>query len=65
MKLTLKTSKYGWIYDPRPIDYVNVKCNILGEISFLENYVWQTNVYEEQLRQAGLSHKTLLHVHHI
>ena len=55
----------GFTADPRPIDYVNVKCNILEKLVFSKIMYGKQTFYEEQLRQAGLSHKTLLHVHHI
>lgn len=39
--------------DPRPIDYENVKCNLLEKLVFGIMYGKQTD-YEEQLRKTGL-----------
>lgn len=47
----------GFTADPRPIDYVNVKCNILEKLVFSKIMYGKQTFYEEQLRQAGLSHK--------
>lgn len=52
----LKT-KYPFTVDPRPIDYDNVKCNVLNKLIFSKIMYSQQARYEEQLQKVGL--KTL------
>lgn len=40
--------------DPRPIDYQNVKCNILEKLIFSKIMYSEQKRYEEQMRLAGL-----------
>ena len=40
--------------DPRPIDYKNVKCNILNKLIFSKIMYSQQARYEEQLKKIGL-----------
>lgn len=40
--------------DPRPIDYKNVKCNILEKLVFSKIMYAKQDMYEEQLTKAGL-----------
>lgn len=49
----LKT-KYPFTVDPRPIDYENVKCNILNKLIFSKIMYSQQARYEEQLKKLGL-----------
>ncbi len=49
----LKT-KYPFTVDPRPIDYKNVKCNILNKLIFSKIMYSQQARYEEQLKKLGL-----------
>ena len=43
--------------DPRPIDYENVKCNILEKLIFSKIMYAKQEMYEEQLMKAGLKDK--------
>lgn len=43
--------------DPRPIDYENVKCNILEKLIFSKIMYAKQTEYEEQLTKAGLKNK--------
>ncbi len=52
----LKT-KYPFTMDPRPIDYKNVKCNILNKLIFSKIMYSQQKHYEEQLEKVGLRKK--------
>ncbi len=47
----------GFTADPRPLDYSNVKCNILEKIVFSKIMYGKQVFYEQQLQQAGLIHK--------
>ena len=40
--------------DPRPIDYENVKCNLLEKLVFSKIMYAKQKMYEEQLRKVGL-----------
>lgn len=51
----LKTEE-PFTVDPRPIDYENVRCNLLQKIVFQIMYGKQKD-YEEQLKQVGLKNK--------
>lgn len=52
----LKT-KYPFTMDPRPIDYKNVKCNILNKLIFSKIMYSQQKHYEKQLAKVGLRQK--------
>ena len=43
--------------DPRPIDYKNVKCNILNKLIFSKIMYSQQARYEEQLKKIGLKNE--------
>ena len=43
--------------DPRPIDYENVKCNLLEKLVFSKIMYAKQAMYEEQLTKAGLKDK--------
>lgn len=43
--------------DPRPIDYKNVKCNLLEKLVFSKIMYSKQNEYEEQLKKVGLKNK--------
>ena len=43
--------------DPRPIDYENVKCNLLEKLIFSKIMYAKQEMYEEQLTKAGLKDK--------
>lgn len=45
----------GFTLDPRPIDYENVKCNLLEKIVFNKILYGKQKDYEEQLLKAGLT----------
>ncbi len=47
------TTEGKFTVDPRPLDYENVKCNLLEKIAFHVMYKKQTD-YEEQLKKVGL-----------
>lgn len=47
-------SKVKFTVDPRPIDYKNVKCNILNKLIFSKIMYSQQARYEEQLKKVGL-----------
>ncbi len=51
------TAKWKFTADPRPIDYKNVKCNILDKIVFSKVMYGKQKDYEEQLNQVGLKEK--------
>ncbi len=48
------TAKWKFTADPRPIDYKNVKCNILDKIVFSKVMYGKQKEYEEQLNKVGL-----------
>ncbi|MBQ7602922.1 MAG: DUF521 domain-containing protein [Clostridia bacterium] len=48
-------SKWKFTADPRPIDYKNVKCNLLNKLIFSKIMYGQQARYEEQLKKIGLS----------
>ena len=50
-------TKFPFTVDPRPIDYDNVKCNILEKLIFSKIMYSQQERYEEQLRKVGLKEK--------
>lgn len=50
-------AKFPFTVDPRPIDYDNVKCNILEKLIFSKIMYSQQERYEGQLRQVGLKDK--------
>ena len=52
----LKTP-YPFTVDPRPIDYKNVKCNILDKLIFSKIMYSKQKHYEEQLSKIGLKNK--------
>ena len=52
----LKTP-YSFTVDPRPIDYKNVKCNILDKLIFSKIMYSKQKHYEEQLSKIGLKNK--------
>lgn len=52
----LKTP-YPFTVDPRPIDYKNVKCNILDKLIFSKIMYSKQQHYEEQLSKIGLKNK--------
>src|SRR5574344_1309128 len=45
----------GFTMDPRPLDYKNVKCNILEKIVFNKILYGKQKEYEEQLKKVGLT----------
>lgn len=45
----------GFTMDPRPLDYKNVKCNILEKIVFDKILYGKQKEYEEQLKKVGLT----------
>lgn len=47
-------SKWQFTADPRPIDYKNVKCNVLNKLVFSKIMYGQQKRYEEQLQKVGL-----------
>ena len=47
-------TKEPFTVDPRPIDYRNVKCNLLDKLIFSKIMYSQQKRYEEQLKQIGL-----------
>ena len=47
-------AKETFTVDPRPIDYKNVKCNILNKLIFSKIMYSQQKRYEEQLKKVGL-----------
>ncbi len=50
-------SKIPFTVDPRPIDYVNVKCGPLNKLIFSKIMYSQQKRYEEQLNKIGLRGK--------
>lgn len=48
------TVKGKFTVDPRPIDYENVKCNLLEKLIFSKIMYAKQAMYEEQLTKAGL-----------
>ena len=50
-------SPYPFTVDPRPIDYKNVKCNILDKLIFSKIMYSKQKHYEEQLSKIGLKNK--------
>ncbi len=48
------TAKWKFTADPRPIDYKNVKCNILDKLVFSKIMYGKQKDYEKQLNQVGL-----------
>lgn len=50
-------SKWKFTADPRPIDYKNVKCNILNKLIFSKIMYGQQARYEQQLKKVGLSNE--------
>ncbi len=48
------TAKWKFTADPRPIDYKNVKCNVLDKIVFSKVMYGKQADYEEQLKKVGL-----------
>lgn len=48
------TAKWKFTADPRPIDYKNVKCNVLDKIVFSKVMYGKQAEYEEQLSKVGL-----------
>ena len=51
------TSKWKFSVDPRPIDYKNVKCNLLNKLIFSKIMYSQQKHYEQQLEKVGLINK--------
>lgn len=47
-------SSVKFTVDPRPIDYSNVKCNLLNKLVFSKIMYSQQKRYEEQLKKIGL-----------
>ena len=47
-------TKGHFTVDPRPIDYENVKCNLLEKLVFSKIMYAKQKMYEEQLTKAGL-----------
>ena len=45
----------GFTCDPRPLDYQNVKCNLLEKIVFNKILYGKQEEYEKQLSEAGLT----------
>lgn len=52
------TTKMPFTVDPRPIDYTNVKCNLLDKLIFSKIMYSQQARYEEQLKKIGLKDKS-------
>ena len=50
-------TKGHFTVDPRPIDYENVKCNLLEKLVFSKIMYAKQAMYEEQLMKAGLKDK--------
>ena len=50
-------TKGNFTVDPRPIDYENVKCNLLEKLVFSKVMYAKQEMYEEQLMKAGLKDK--------
>ena len=50
-------TKGKFTVDPRPIDYKNVKCNLLEKLVFSKIMYAKQEMYEEQLMKAGLKDK--------
>ncbi len=50
-------TKGKFTVDPRPIDYKNVKCNLLEKLVFSKILYGKQKYYEEQLTKAGLKNK--------
>lgn len=48
------TAPGGFTVDPRPLDYDNVKCNLLEKLIFDKKMYSEQSRYEEQLRKTGL-----------
>lgn len=48
------TTKMPFTVDPRPIDYTNVKCNVLDKLIFSKIMYSQQSRYEQQLKKIGL-----------
>ena len=48
------TTKGKFTVDPRPIDYENVKCNLLEKLVFSKIMYAKQAMYEEQMRKVGL-----------
>ena len=48
------SAKWKFTADPRPIDYKNVKCNLLDKIVFSKVMYGKQAEYEEQLKKVGL-----------
>ena len=46
--------KEGFTIDPRPVDFKNVKCNLLDKILFSTVLYGKQGKYESQLKQLGL-----------
>ena len=51
------TAKWKFTADPRPIDYKNVKCNLLDKLIFSKTMYGKQQDYEVQLNQVGLKDK--------
>ena len=49
--------KNGFTLDPRPIDYKNVKCNLLEKVIFNKVLYGMQDSYEDQLTKLGLENK--------
>lgn len=47
-------AKGKFTVDPRPIDYKNVKCNVLEKLVFSKILYGKQKEYEEQMRKVGL-----------
>ena len=47
-------AKWQFTADPRPIDYQNVKCNVLDKIVFSKIMYGKQSDYEKQLKEVGL-----------
>lgn len=47
-------TKEPFTVDPRPIDYANVKCNLLNKLVFSKIMYKEQKRYEEQLKKIGL-----------
>lgn len=50
-------TKGPFTLDPRPIDYKNVKCNLLEKLVFSKIMYSKQDMYEEQLMKVGLKNK--------
>lgn len=50
-------TKGNFTVDPRPIDYENVKCNLLEKLVFSKVMYAKQKMYEEQLTKAGLKNE--------